>query len=237
MTAASWSASSPRATSRAAPGPSPDAPAESEGWQESVFAALPLFIIGALCLLLAIDLYLSGTTTAFGGNGSVNLRPWVLFVALGITGIAAGTVALWIENPQITRAEPPKSTPRPPTLVRPTPRPPPTPGAARRSYPGPSAPELAGLSPRPALVRAPPRPTPAAAKPSPPPARPTASAAIWDEDLIGPEESRPGPEEEWDAGSMGPGKVAERMPTDAALRQLDEIEASLRKKTAARRTN
>ena len=82
---------------------------DPESWEERFSAAIPLFIIGSACLVVAVELYFSGTATSFAGS-SVRLRPWILFVALGVTGIGAGAVALFTkgsewESPSRTDAE------------------------------------------------------------------------------------------------------------------------------------
>jgi hypothetical protein len=217
--------------------PATAAPRETGDWQESFFAVLPLFLVGAVCIVLAVYLYYAGASTTFGGSSAVHLRPWILFVALGITGIAAGTVALWIgEDSEL----PPKTTGLPiaSLLTSPskTPTLPPL-GGPRKSYPGPTLPELGTLSDRMNAAQPSPVASTSPATVAPPTTRPAISRAMWDEDLIGPEEGSLGPDETWDADpSVSGGRVAERMPTDAVLRQLDEIEASLRKKPAAARS-
>ncbi len=211
-------------------------PPEMESWQESFLAALPLFIVGGVCVAFAVYLYLAGASTTFGGNGSVHLRPWILFIALGITGIAAGTVALWVEDaPTAPREEPkapvPSKTPPPPKAKAPHPL-----FAPRKGYPGPTVQELATLSDHLQPTQSSPAARSTTPSPPPPPSRPAVSAALWDEDLIGPDAAAPEHEEVWDTDSTSAaGSVADRMRPDAALQQLDEIEASLRKKTAAAR--
>jgi hypothetical protein len=64
-----------------------------------------LFIVGAACIVVALELYGAGTVTSLGGSGSVHLRPWILFVALGGTGICGGTAALFLSD---ALAEPPE---------------------------------------------------------------------------------------------------------------------------------
>jgi len=76
----------------------PEGSAEQESWAERLYATLPLFIVGAACIVVALELYGTGTVTALGGNSSVHLRPWILFVALGITAICGGTVALFVDD-------------------------------------------------------------------------------------------------------------------------------------------
>lgn len=79
--------------------PSPGASGEQESWAERFYAALPLFIVGGVCVGMALDLHSAGPGTSFGGDGSVALRPWILFLALGITGVCAGVVALFAKDP------------------------------------------------------------------------------------------------------------------------------------------
>ena len=93
------SASASASFSRTESSPVDDAGgAETETWSKKVYAALPLFIVGGACLAVAVELYSSGTTANFGGNGAARLYPWALFLALGVTGFAAGTFALLAED-------------------------------------------------------------------------------------------------------------------------------------------
>jgi hypothetical protein len=101
-----------------APSPAPPrGSAEQESWAERIYAALPLFIVGTACLIVALELYGAGTVATLGGNSSVHLRPWILFLALGITGICGGTVALFVEEvfvePRLAEevVAPPRPTP------------------------------------------------------------------------------------------------------------------------------
>ena len=147
-----------------------------ETWAERTYAALPLFFVGGVCIVAAVLTYLSGAVTAFGGSTSVHLQPWILFIALGITGISGGTVALLAEEPEFPPVEAP-SVVVPASTVK------------------------------------------------------SEKSEVWDESLIEPEEKpvRPiwrGPEEE----DLLRGEVAQPAPPDIVLRQLDELEASLRKK-------
>lgn len=92
---------------------------EPESLRERVLGSLPLFIVGGLCLALAVDLYLTGTVSRFGSNGSVRIEPWVLFFALAVTGISAGIFALLLEGVPVAQVEaepapvvaPPTTTP------------------------------------------------------------------------------------------------------------------------------
>jgi hypothetical protein len=102
---------------------------EQESWAERFYAALPLFIVGAACVVVALELYGAGTVTTLGGNGSVHLRPWILFVALGITGICGGTVALFVKDAfvELPEVREPVTPPRPApawdeSLLEPEPR-------------------------------------------------------------------------------------------------------------------
>ena len=87
---------------------------ERETWTERLVAALPLFVVGALCVGVAVDLYYSGTTTDWAGVRSARFSPWVLFLALGVTGLAGGVLALLVEDERAatepTPAVPPSST-------------------------------------------------------------------------------------------------------------------------------
>jgi hypothetical protein len=76
------------------------ASSEEETWREKFTGALPLLLVGAACTAVAAELYSTGNVTLVGENASVRLRPWVLFVALGITGISAGVFALLFEGPE-----------------------------------------------------------------------------------------------------------------------------------------
>lgn len=67
----------------------------STTWRERVFAALPLFLVGAICLVLAAVLYASPVP-----QGVVRIRPWFLFLALGLTGLGAATAVCVIDDEQ-----------------------------------------------------------------------------------------------------------------------------------------
>ena len=82
-----WSSASASPAADSATGTRP------ESWEERFSAAVPLFLVGSACVVVAVELYFSGTVTALGGS-SVLLRPWILFVALGITGLGAGTIVI-----------------------------------------------------------------------------------------------------------------------------------------------
>ncbi len=152
---------------------------ETETWAERVYGALPLFIVGGICLVVAIDLYYSGVTTQLNGN-TVRLSPWVLFLALAVTGIAAGVFSLFLEE--------------------------------------------AALAPAEAEVAAKPTATP---------------APVWDESTVVPTKPayvRPRTWERYPEFPEGVGwspaePRVERVPPDVVLIQIDEIAASLRKKT------
>jgi len=86
--------------------PKPETPpTEGESWQEKLLGSLPLFVVGALCLAIAIELYSTGATTPSGTNGSVHLYPWALFFALAVTGIAAGVFVWFLEEEPAAPAE------------------------------------------------------------------------------------------------------------------------------------
>lgn len=145
----------------------------TESWGEKLFAALPLFFVGGACLAVAIDLYYTGITGQFGANRSVHLELWALFLALAVTGLAAGVFAMLVED------------------------------------------EFEEIAPVVVPV----------AEPSPP-------VPEWDESAIKPEEEPsllgPRPWERYPNLTEGP--VADAAPTATVLSQLDEIEASLRKR-------
>lgn len=120
MTPASATVAAPSSTAFArSASENPDLPAdaEHETWGEKLYAALPLFIVGGACLAVAVDLYFSGTTANFGGNSSARLYPWALFLALGVTGFAAGTFVLLLEEePSPPAAPEPAPSPHEPAL-------------------------------------------------------------------------------------------------------------------------
>jgi len=151
---------------------SPPAEPEPETWEERAVGALPLFVVGVACLAVAVEFYTTGAVTSFGGNSSVLLRPWILFAALGVTGVAAGVVSLFLED----EAEPPRAV--------------------------------------------------SAAAPARRPAVPA-----WDESLIEPEPRVPLRRRTWETelDSLDGGGVPSAS-SDAVLHQIEEIEASLRKK-------
>jgi len=77
--------------------PTTGAGTHPETWEERFSAAVPLFLVGSACFVVAVELYFSGTLTALGGS-AVRLRPWILFIALGVTGLGAGITALFTED-------------------------------------------------------------------------------------------------------------------------------------------
>jgi hypothetical protein len=84
--------------------PSARSPTEFESsprhvaWAERFAAAFPLFFVGVACLVVSYEMYVAGTVSVFDGNSSVHLQPWLLFLALGITGVSAGIVTLFVEE-------------------------------------------------------------------------------------------------------------------------------------------
>ena len=144
-----------------------------ESWSERLYAALPLFVVGGLCLAVALVLYTEGAVTSLGGSQAAHLQPWILFVALAITSLAGGTVALFAEEPRVE--ELPASAP---VVVPPIPR-----------------------------------------------------DREWDESLIEPEEKPFRPAyRALDNDELMQGPIAEAVPPDMFLHQLDELEVSLKKK-------
>ena len=95
-----WTGPSEAPEANATPGTAP------ETWGDKVYAALPLFIVGGACLAVAIDFYVSAATTPFFGNSSVRLAPWMLFLALAVTGLSAGVFALIVEDEEPMPAPP-----------------------------------------------------------------------------------------------------------------------------------
>ena len=168
----SWSSSTPAPPSSRGPG----SPTASETWREKLYAALPLFMVGVACVVISIELYFSGTLTALGGGGSVRLRPWILFVALGITGISAGTITLLATDDWAGQAGEQESLPPSP------PSPPPAPDWDESTL------QLSKAT----------------------------SVFAWRGDLDAEPTDEPKPE---------------HLAPDLVMTQLDEIEASLRKKT------
>jgi hypothetical protein len=213
--------------------PGPDESTERETWSERFVAALPLFAIGAVCLVVATLLYLEQATTAFGAGDSVHLHPWVLFVALGITGISAGTVALLVEDAiaestemettltaSATRA--PSKT-KTPWLFGRTRRRSSSLAAEQSSVPPTSAPSAAS-APSGRTVTAPQRAS----------SRPVAAARVWDESTVSFAPHSALPKEAWDETSEEfEAAAAEPATPDVVLRQIEELEASLRKKPAS----
>lgn len=147
---------------------------ETETWADRLFAAIPLFVVGAACLAIAIDLYFTADLTFLGQKGSARLQPWTLFLALAVTGLAAGTFALLFPE-----EEPPSPAPEPSTA----------------------------------------------------PATPESSPA-WDESTLETEGEPLLPKRSWELDFFTAQESPGPPPSDdAVLHQLDEIEASLRKKT------
>jgi hypothetical protein len=119
MSSSSPPSLSPAMREPVVPAPSDDEPTEGDSLTERFYAALPLFVVGGACVAAAVYLYVSGAATTVGGNGSVHLRPWVLFLALAITGIAAGTIVLLDQEATTTTgsAEDLPAAPRPAPAV------------------------------------------------------------------------------------------------------------------------
>ena len=153
--------------------------AGAETWAQKLFAALPLFIVGIGCLAVAVDLYYSDVTTQLNGS-TVRLYPWVLFLALAVTGIAAGIFSLLVEE-------------------------------------GPSTPAEVGVAEVP----------------------PETAAPAWDESTLEPTEPTYVHPRTWERYPELPTEVGwtpaeprvERLPPDVVLVQIDEIEASLKRKS------
>jgi hypothetical protein len=192
---------------------------ERESWKERLLAALPLFVVGVVCVASAVFLYLSGAATTIGGSGTVHLRPWVLFVALGITGISAGTIALFAEEPSLYARPEAAGIGAPPSTPSPA-----------REMPEPRRSELPILvasdglgSPAPAGVPAP--------RSTLVPSRPPVTARVWDESDIAPAAPGSDSKDSWDESSEEfVASASVPAPPEVVLHQLDELEVSLRKK-------
>lgn len=211
------------------PGPIRGGSAEEESWGERFYAALPLFLVGVACVVVAILLDPNGIATSWGGNGSVRLRPWILFLALGITGISSGTVALFADDML--------ETPRPVTMGAASPSGVQEPTATRQWFSlGPhrrrsgSKPSVERVTPR-----AVPRASMASGRTAGPPVsapRPESSAPIWDESAIEGGGEAPRDQDDWSEDEAVPDALLkERSSSGAVLRQLDELELSLRKRS------
>jgi len=209
---------------------------EKETWRERFLAALPLFIVGAVCVLISVYFYLLGDMGIFAGNGAVHLRPWILFVALGITALSAGTVAILAED-VLDRPEPrPKARDDGPLKHPVKATPPRLVAKSGAGYPGPSKDELATLTDRVSATDFPPVGGEAAIRrtavsPAPVPAN------TWDEAPVAPSGSPAAlPKEAWDESPEAfEASASERAPSEVVLHQLDELEASLRKKPVSSR--
>ncbi len=205
-------------------------PSEPESFRERFLAALPLYGVGVACVAAAVYLYLAGAATTVGGNGSVHLRPWVLFVALGITGLSAGTICLFAEEEAFAPALPeravaPSTSSRTPTSASPKGF-----GRPRPGYSGPTQEEWpttavtgelgfpassGGSAPGAAIV----------------PSRRPLDARVWDESALPPVAPHSDSKDAWDESSEEfAAAAAQPAPPEVVLHQLDELEASLRKK-------
>ena len=204
-----------------------------ETLRERLAGALPLFLVGGACVLLSVYLYLMRTVTTFGGSSSTHLQPWILFVALGITGLAAGTFALLFDEE--ARALRPRPRPRsssPPSTPR-KPKPNRLFGGSRANYPGPTPEERVRLPG--AFTEASPSPTdawPMVSAPSP------VGSLAWDESPPAPLSPKETLNDPWDESPQAFEAGASRPASaDVVLRQLDDMELSLRKKTAPARSD
>ncbi len=186
MTPASPSLSATKSTAFGRPRPVVDPPVApaTETWTERIFGALPLFVVGGICIGIAVDLYYMSATAEIAGVRSARISPWVLFVALGVTGLAAGIFAVFSEE----------------------------------------EPEVAPT----------PRTTPATSAPLTP---------AWDESNLVPDKSGYVRPRTWEQYPIEPGDVigwspvepgTEHVSPDVVLVQIDEIAASLRRKTPPR---
>jgi len=207
--------------------------AEVESWNERFLGALPLFVVGGACTASAVFLYISGVATTVGGNGSVHLRPWVLFLALAITGLSAGTIALFADG----EAEAPglPSSPSPPAAPTASPLPKRSAAFGRPALrPRESSAGESGGAAGAAYVATPaPAGTPAA-RATPAAHRSPMSARVWDESELPAGTPTAFARESWDESTEELEATASApAPPDVVLRQVDELEASLRKKPAS----
>jgi len=215
----------------------PPAKTEPESWRERASAALPLFLVGILCAGLAVYLYFAGTTTHFGASGAVLLRPWILFMALGITGLSAGVVALFAEDALEVPGEVASAPAKPLTPIRSKEKTPVFFGRSRESYPGPTPEERPGV-PVSAAGTAPGASVTTGPAPLSTPGRPVVDARTWDESLTGPTEPRRYPKEVWDESPEEfEAAAAQPAPPAVVLSQLDDLEMSLRKKPVTPRAD
>ncbi len=77
---------------RPTPGPLPDPDNEPADRRERLEGALPLFLAGAVCLAI------SGVLFADRGAGFIaRFEPWILFLALGVTGVVGGLVSVVVD--------------------------------------------------------------------------------------------------------------------------------------------
>jgi len=204
---------------------------EQETWSDRVYAALPLFVVGGLCFSIAASIHSTGTATGSVGNGSVHLQLWILFVALGITGIGGGTVAMLAEDTIDETARAERAPSAEPTQGPPNRKPRWLFGRSREERPGrspltstthPQSPSASFIEARIAAGSRPSR-----LPPTPPP---------WDESVIEWEEHRPVRGDSWDLNSNAFRAAAfDSSSPDVILRELDELEQSLQKRAGTRR--
>lgn len=96
--------------------PEPETSIAKESWGERLYAALPLFIVGAVCVVIAFELWAPGAVAGWGGSDTVRFRPWILFLALAITGISGGTAAVFTEDSLAAETRDLVSPPLPPPV-------------------------------------------------------------------------------------------------------------------------
>ena len=212
---------------------SSDRPSDSETWRERFLAALPLLVVGSACVATAVYLFFSGAATTVGGNGSVHLRPWVLFIALGITGLSAGIIALFGEETTSVAGPDERGAARGSTTGSPAPKSSRAFARPRTGYPGPTSEELptfaaAGEMGSPSAAGV------SAARAAPVPSRPPVSARVWDESDLPLTPRSSASMDSWDESSEEfVAAASQPAPPETVLHQLDELEQSLRKKPAS----
>jgi len=106
---------SPRADGRPSTPESTGPPAgpPRETLVEKLYAAFPLFVVGGICLVIALDFYFTGAVESLGKNGVVHLQPWGLFFALAVTGLSAGTFTMVVGEDEEPAVIAPAAAPAP----------------------------------------------------------------------------------------------------------------------------
>ncbi len=77
-----------------------DVDPEPADWRGRLSAASPLFISGAVCLAIFGVLF-ADRATGFGSP----FAPWILFLALGVTGVTGGIISVAMDGHELPEAE------------------------------------------------------------------------------------------------------------------------------------